>query len=129
MTIQPVSSIQSTPIVHPVEAVASKELMQQATAQGQEFSEESYTADTAQELKVLIKKEDPLEATLEKLNQKLLGRDMKMQFRIHERTGYTLVRLVDMQTGDVIKEIPPENMLNVIGKIWDDMGIAVDRKG
>ncbi|WP_313628638.1 flagellar protein FlaG [Enterococcus italicus] len=52
-----------------------------------------------------------------------------MQFRIHQRTGYTLVRLVDMQTGDVIKEIPPENMLNVIGKIWDDMGIAVDRKG
>ncbi|EAC9546999.1 flagellar biosynthesis protein FlaG, partial [Listeria monocytogenes] len=26
-------------------------------------------------------------------------------------------------------EIPPANMLDVIGKIWDDMGIAVDRKG
>jgi flagellar protein FlaG len=40
-----------------------------------------------------------------------------------------MVRLVDMQTNEVIKEIPPANMLDVIGKIWDDMGIAVDRKG
>ncbi len=39
-----------------------------------------------------------------------------------------MVRLVDMQTNEVIKEIPPANMLDD-WKIWDDMGIAVDRKG
>lgn len=129
MTIQPVSSIQPTPATQPVEGVVNKELMQQTTDQGHNSSEESHTADKEQELKMLGKKEDPLEATIAQLNQKLLGRDIKMQFRIHQRTGYTLVRLVDMQTGDIIKEIPPENMLNVIGKIWDDMGIAIDKKG
>lgn len=129
MTIQPVSSIQPTPVVQPIEAVVQKEMMPQNNTQGQGFSEESCAADKEQELQEMKKKEDPLEATVEKLNQKLLGRDIKMQFRIHQRTGYTLVRLVDMQTGDIIKEIPPENMLNVIGKIWDDMGIAIDKKG
>lgn len=68
-------------------------------------------------------------ASVEEVNQRLLGKDMKLAYEVHERTGRTMVRLVDMQTNEVIKEIPPANMLDVIGKIWDDMGIAVDRKG
>lgn len=68
-------------------------------------------------------------ASVAEVNQRLLGKDMKLAYEVHERTGRTMVRLVDMQTNEVIKEIPPANMLDVIGKIWDDMGIAVDRKG
>ncbi len=70
-----------------------------------------------------------IKASVETVNHKLLGKDMKLAYEVHERTGRTMVRLIDMRTEEVIKEIPPANMLDVIGKIWDDMGIAVDRKG
>ena len=44
-------------------------------------------------------------------------------------TNPSLIAKEGRDFNEVIKEIPPANMLDVIGKIWDDMGIAVDRKG
>ncbi|MCT4396355.1 flagellar protein FlaG [Periweissella beninensis] len=70
-----------------------------------------------------------LSTEINKLNEQLLGRDVKLEYRIHHRTGRTYVQLVDMQTDKVLKEIPSAKMLDIIGKIWDQMGIAVDRKG
>lgn len=63
------------------------------------------------------------------LNNKILGRDFKLKFEIHERTGRQYVEMVDMQSGKVLKEIPSHKMLDILGKIWDQMGIAVDKKG
>lgn len=77
--------------------------------------------------KAVISKEE-LEKAVEKANQYLLGLHTQFNFKIHKGTGRTVVRLVDKQTEKVIKEIPPEKMLDVIAGIWDLAGIAVDRK-
>ena len=37
--------------------------------------------------------------------------------------------MVDKTTDKVVKEIPSKKMLDMIGRIWDEMGIAVDKKG
>ncbi|KRL99119.1 flagellar protein FlaG [Liquorilactobacillus satsumensis] len=73
--------------------------------------------------------EDDLQTAVSKMNTRLLGRDTKLAFKIHKRTGRTYVELVDMRTEKVLQEIPSSKMLDVIGKIWDQMGIAIDRKG
>lgn len=70
-----------------------------------------------------------LQKAVATMNQKILGRDFKLRFEIHQRTGHEYVQMVDMQSGKVLKEIPSHQMLDVVGKIWDQMGIAVDRKG
>ena len=74
-----------------------------------------------------ITKEE-LEATVEKANQFLLGLKTQFDFKVHEGTGRTVVRLIDKQTEEVVKEIPPEKMLDVLESIWDSAGILVDRK-
>ncbi len=74
-----------------------------------------------------ITKEE-LEQTVEKANQYLLGLKTQFDFKVHEGTGRTVVRLVDKQTKEVVKEIPPEKMLDVLASIWDTAGILVDRK-
>lgn len=81
-----------------------------------------------------IKKEQ-LELTKEELtqvvnksNEYTLGLDAQFEFRIHERTGRTLVRLVNKESGEVLKEIPPQKMLDIVADIWDAIGINVDRK-
>ena len=56
------------------------------------------------------------------------GLKTQFDFKIHEGTGRTVVRLIDKQTHEVVKEIPPEKMLDVIAGIWDMAGIVVDRK-
>ncbi|MFP6538390.1 flagellar protein FlaG [Latilactobacillus sp. VITA-14] len=70
-----------------------------------------------------------LQKAVDTLNKKLLGRDFKLKFEIHQRTGRQYVEMVDMQSGKVLKEIPSHKMLDVLGKIWDQMGITVDKKG
>lgn len=83
-------------------------------------------ADSADDLPV-----DPeeLQRAVRTMNKQILGRDFKLKFKIHERTGRQYVEMVDMQNGKVLKEIPSHKMLDVLGKIWDQMGIAVDKKG
>ena len=71
---------------------------------------------------------EELEKSIEKANQFLLGLNIQFDFKIHEGTGRTVVRLVDKQSEEVVKEIPPEKMLDVIAGIWNMAGIVIDRK-
>lgn len=137
MDIQPISGI------HPIEAVASVAKTRPIEAVDQEgtnLRSQSKGRGLTEEKERTVATEPPIHyfsaadqhkigVSVDEVNQLLLGKDMKLAYEVHERTGRTMVRLVDMQTNEVIKEIPPANMLDVIGKIWDDMGIAVDRKG
>lgn len=51
----------------------------------------------------------------------------QLAFKVHEGTGRTLVQVVEKDTKEVLREIPPEKMLDVIAGIWRWSGIAVDR--
>ena len=54
--------------------------------------------------------------------------DVDLQFSIHEATGRTFVRVIRGETGEVIREIPPEQILNLAAKIDEMMGILYDQK-
>lgn len=51
----------------------------------------------------------------------------QITFKVHEGTGRTLVQVVEKNSKEVLREIPPEKMLDVIAGIWKWSGIAVDR--
>jgi len=53
----------------------------------------------------------------------------KYQFEIHEGTGRVMVNLVDVQTKEVLKEIPPEKILDLVANIWERLGLLVDERG
>ena len=66
---------------------------------------------------------------MEQTNKLLLGRDDRFEFKVHERTGRMMVKLIDNETDEVIKEIPPEKILDLVASIWDLVGILVDERG
>jgi len=72
---------------------------------------------------------DDLEEAIEHSNKIIFSDDNKFEFKIHERTGRMMVKLVDNETGEVIKEIPPEKILDLVASIWDLVGILVDERG
>jgi flagellar protein FlaG len=49
-------------------------------------------------------------------------------FGIHEATNRVTIKIVDKETKEVIKELPPEKTLDMIAKVWEMAGILVDEK-
>ena len=49
-------------------------------------------------------------------------------FGIHEPTNRVTIKLVDKDTKEVIKELPPEKTLDMIAKVWEMAGLLVDEK-
>ena len=52
----------------------------------------------------------------------------KAEFSYHEPTKSVSIKIMDEDTNEVIKEIPPQETLDMIVKMWELAGIMVDEK-
>lgn len=50
------------------------------------------------------------------------------KFGIHEKTNRIIIKLVDRDTQEVIKEIPPEKTLDLMAKRMELAGVLVDER-
>ncbi|MFA9377116.1 MAG: flagellar protein FlaG [Lachnotalea sp.] len=57
-----------------------------------------------------------------------LNKNTEAIFGIHEATNRVTIKIIDKDTKEVIKEIPPEKTLEMIAKVWELAGILVDEK-
>lgn|GEM_PF-480629 len=71
---------------------------------------------------------DELEKAADHIGQALEVIDRGLEFTIHEDTNRVVVRVVNRETQEVIKEIPPEKLLDVIARIWEMIGLLVDER-
>jgi flagellar protein FlaG len=77
--------------------------------------------------RISIGEQELIEA-IERANKALRGVDKRFEFSIHEGTKQIMVKIINDETGEVIKEIPPEKILDMVAKMWELAGIIVDRK-
>ena len=49
-------------------------------------------------------------------------------FGVHDGTNHITIKIVDKETKEVLKEYPPEQMLDMIAKVWEMAGLMVDEK-
>ncbi len=49
-------------------------------------------------------------------------------FGIHDGTNRVTIKIIDKDTKEVIKELPPEKTLDMIAKVWEMAGILVDER-
>lgn len=81
-----------------------------------------------------IKKEDErvqekyLLSTIEKANGKFESKSNELSFSVHEKTKQIVVKVIDKQTKEVIKEIPPEKILDMIANMMEISGLFIDEK-
>ncbi len=69
-----------------------------------------------------------LAAAVEQVNEILAIRKTRLEFSVHEPTKDIIVKVVDEQSGDLIREVPPERVLNIVAMIWEQIGLLVDEK-
>lgn len=72
--------------------------------------------------------EGELIKAIESANKSLNVYDRKLEFAIHERTKEVMVKVIDTNTDEIIREIPPERVLDRVAKLWEMAGIIVDKK-
>ncbi len=49
-------------------------------------------------------------------------------FGFHEDTNRVTIKIIDKETKEVIKELPPEKTLDMIAKVWELAGLMVDER-
>lgn len=64
-------------------------------------------------------------------NVKDITTDLKytrFEFSIHDDTKRVMVKIYDRASDELITEIPPEKMLDLLAGIWKQAGLIVDEK-
>lgn len=51
-----------------------------------------------------------------------------LEFSMHEASGRTMIKVVEKDTGDLIRQIPPEEVLELIARMGDVLGILFDKR-
>lgn len=65
---------------------------------------------------------------IELVNKNIEISNNSIEFSIHEDTNRIMVKIIDKNTEEVLKEIPPEKILNMVAKFCKMAGIIVDEK-
>ena len=69
---------------------------------------------------------EQIRQSVEKINKNMSNSEAI--FGVHEATNRVMIKIVDKDTKEVIKEFPPEKTLDMIAKVWEMAGIMVDEK-
>ncbi|NMA66573.1 MAG: flagellar protein FlaG [Clostridiaceae bacterium] len=69
-----------------------------------------------------------LEKAVSKANQAMFMQNRQLQFSIHEKTKEIMVKIVDSETKEVIREIPPEKLLDMFASMLEFAGLLVDER-
>ncbi len=62
------------------------------------------------------------------INRMLEESRRRLKFNVHEQTGRIWVQVIDLDSQEVIKEIPPERYLDLVARIWELVGLLVDER-
>lgn len=65
---------------------------------------------------------------IEKANKSLGVTNTRFEFSIHEGTKEIMVKVIDEETKEVIREIPPEKILDLVAKMWEMAGLFIDER-
>lgn len=79
-----------------------------------------------QEKKDLTRQE--IDEATDEMNSIVKALDTDLQFKLHEKTKELMVQVVDIKSGEVLKEFPPHELLDTKAKIRDFVGALLDKK-
>lgn len=73
-----------------------------------------------------ISENSQIKKAVDEINKK--AHNSEAVFGIHDATNRVTIKIVDKDTKKVLKEYPPEKTLDMIAKVWEMVGLLVDKK-
>lgn len=71
---------------------------------------------------------EQLKKAVDTANNVLFKNNTHLKFQIHDKTKDVMVEIIDDVTGEVLKEIPPKKIIDMMAKICEIAGVFVDEK-
>lgn len=69
-----------------------------------------------------------LQHVIDDTNQMIRYVNERLEFSVHEATNRVMVKVFDRETDEVLREIPPEQMLDLVAKLQELVGILIDKR-
>ncbi|PIC69452.1 flagellar biosynthesis protein FlaG [Sporosarcina sp. P16b] len=79
------------------------------------------------ELQVELSKSEAKELT-DGMNKFLESANVQLRFKFHEQLNEYYVTIVDPETEEVVREIPPKKLLDIHAAMRDFIGLLIDHK-
>ncbi|MCC6738579.1 MAG: flagellar protein FlaG [Planctomycetia bacterium] len=67
-----------------------------------------------------------LQEAVRRANEAAAGRSLDVQFGIHQASGQFWVRVLDPKSGDIVKTVPPEKLLDFRAAVDRSIGLIFD---
>lgn len=72
--------------------------------------------------------DEQLIRAVERAIKSIEGTSTSLEFSIHDKTKKIMVKIKNNESGEVIRELPPEKSLDFLAKVWEMAGLFVDEK-
>lgn len=71
---------------------------------------------------------EELEESIEEINKTVEALHKDLRFQVHEKSDRLMVEVIDVIKNEVLKEIPPRQLLDMLGRIREMVGLIIDEK-
>jgi len=72
---------------------------------------------------------DPLRRAVSEINSSLAAHGRHLSIHLHEATGRRVVTVYNSDTNEVLREIPPDRVLDAHANVLEMAGLLVDTRG
>ncbi|SHK30394.1 flagellar protein FlaG [Desulforamulus aeronauticus] len=103
--------------------IITKEAVVQGTTPGEELP--NFSPDF-QEVSGEFGKEQ-IQQAVGKMNKTMETYNTELRFKFHEESGEYIVKIINPKDNSVVKEIPPERVLNMVAYFKKMIGLVVDK--
>ena len=102
----------------------------QIQAEDESDGSEGSGSQQQQQQAMVNKQETPehLKKMIAEMNKKINNSNEEAVFGVHEETNRIMIKILDKDTKEIIKEFPPEKTLDMIARLWEMAGILVDER-
>ncbi|MFC7678559.1 flagellar protein FlaG [Paenibacillus sp. GCM10028914] len=73
--------------------------------------------------------EQQLVRSIDRAIKALQGPETMVEVNVHEKTQAIMIKVLNKETGEIIREIPPEQTLEIVAKMMEFAGLIIDERG
>ena len=96
--------------------------VKKSASQAQQYQS---NVDTATQQQQPLEREQ-LEKMAQQLQEFMGEMNRSLQFQVDEDSGRDVIKVLDKDTGDIIKQYPSEEVLNLVSKLSETAGLLID---